>query len=509
MKNRLIGIDIGTTGTKVALFTTSGTLEASSYYTYDSSYPEIGYVEQKPQDWVDGTISGLKAVMEESGADPASIAGISFSGQMMGQVPISKDGELLLENIAIWADQRAKPQAEQLLSDLGGHKTYYDITYMGHPVHMTSTFRIMWYKEHYPEVYEKACKWLHSKEYVLYRLTGALATDPSDQCLGGAFDLEAGKHSEDILKCAGISNECFPDLYESTEVVGKITDEIATLTGLQAGTPVAVGGGDGPCAAAGSSALAEGDAYFCLGSALWGGTIESQPFGDFDSKMICYRHVVPQRYHSQYVSFTGGIGQQWFVEIAYSELAGDKAYAKALEEATALSNDESIPLFLPYLRAGGAPHHHGNASGVFHGIRLRHTRAHLYKSVVLGIAHSLQLLYEDVVRVTGRDINELTIVGGGALNPMLMQSIASSIGIPVRLLANQESNCLGAALCAGLSVGIWPSADAAKEAGIFHQNDQFNPEIENKEKLSIAYQRFQKSLEVAQSLWTLNQDLGV
>ena len=156
MNQTLIGIDIGTTGVKVAMFATGGQLLASAYHTYDTTYPAPDHVEQRPDDWVDGTIAGLRDVMAQSGVDAGRIAGISFSGQMMGQVPISADGTLLVDSIPIWADQRAKPQAARFLKEFGGHEAYYDITYQGHPVHMTSAFRMMWFAEHQPELFAKA-----------------------------------------------------------------------------------------------------------------------------------------------------------------------------------------------------------------------------------------------------------------------------------------------------------------------------------------------------------------
>jgi sugar (pentulose or hexulose) kinase len=219
--------------------------------------------------------------------------------------------------------------------------------------------------------------------------------------------------------------------------------------------------------------------------------------------MICYRHLVPGMYHSQYVSFTGAIGQQWYVDTAYGDAAKGQAFKLALKEASDLGQEEVLPVFLPFLRPGGAPHQHGNASGVFHGIRVEHTRAHMYKSVVMGIAQSLQVLYDNVTRVTGRTIDELTIVGGGARNPLLMQSISSGLGIPVQLLSNQESNCLAAAMCAGLGVGVWPDAAAARDSGLFHKQDRFEPDASQHARLVEAQAKFRASMQIAQQLWSL------
>ena len=336
MTQGLIGIDIGTTGAKVALFSTSGQLLASEYNTYETYYPQTDHVEQRPDDWVEATISGLRAVLQDSGFSPSQIVGISFSGQMMGQIPMSRDGELLLKQVPIWAGSTRETAGGTLSADFGGHEAYYNITFQGHPVHMTSTFRMMWFAEHDPELVERAFIWLHAKEYVLYRLTGNFATDPTDQCLGGAFDLKEGRHSTDVLKCAGFRSDQFPEMMESTEIAGKITPEISELTGLVEGTPVVMGAGDGPCARCGFGCCFRGRCLFYLGSALWGGTIEPRPFGDFDSRMICYRHMVPDLYHSQYVSFTGAIGQQWIIDTAYSECDADQAFERAWEEARAI-----------------------------------------------------------------------------------------------------------------------------------------------------------------------------
>lgn len=348
MKELILTYDTGTTGAKAVIFRTDASIVGSAYKQYETYYPRPEWIEQAPEDWWNAVVESTRELVEQTGIDPHNIAGISFSGQMMGQVPVSESGELLLERVPIWADGRAGKQVEQVFHELGGYEPFYDITLQGHNPQLYSIFRVMWLREHMPEVFNKTHKFLHSKEFVANRLTGKFATDYTDQALGATLDMSKRTWSDAMFKAAGLSQAVFPELMESIDVMGHVTKEAADILNLVEGIPVVVGAGDGPCAAAGAGALLPDDAYFYIGSASWGGTIETKPIGDFDTKVIVHNHLVPGLYHSQYVMYTGAIAQQWAIETLFADVPADvDAYKLASDLARAIPLAENTAVFLP------------------------------------------------------------------------------------------------------------------------------------------------------------------
>ena len=476
MKELILTYDMGTTGAKAVIFRKDASIVGSAYKQYETFYPQPGWVEQSPEDWWTAVVTATRELRRETAVNPQHIAAISFSGQMMGQVPVGKEGELLLARVPIWADGRAEAQAEQVLQELGGYEAFYNITLQGNNPQLHSLFRVMWLREQMPELFNKTYKFLHSKEFIAQRITGNFATDYTDQALGCTLDMSKRTWSEAMFQAAGLSRDVFPELMESTEVMGQVTKEAAEILNLVEGIPVVVGAGDAPCAAAGAGALSPGNAYFYIGSAAWGGTIEAKPLGDLGTKLVVHNHVVPGLYHSQYVLYTGAIAQQWAIETLFGDVAADvDVYKLASELARAIPLAENTAVFLPYMRPGGAPYNNMNARGVFTGIGLNHKREHLFRAVLEGVAMNIKIFVERLEQFRGQQLPEFNIIGGGSRNPYWLSLMADITG---RRFATtnlkQEANCFAAAQCAGVGVGLYAGFDEVK--GLFKVEEAYVPD---------------------------------
>jgi xylulokinase len=476
MDELILTYDIGTTGAKAVIFAKDGSILGSRYKQYDTYYPKPGWVEQAPEQWWKAVIDSTQELIDQTKADPHHIVGISFSGQMMGQVPVDINGKLLVDRVPIWADARATEQVKSVFNVLGGYEAFYNITLQGHNPELLSLFRVMWYREHMPEVFNQTYKFLHAKEFIANRLTGMYATDYTDQALGATLDMQKRTWSEAMFKAAGIPQDKFPELKESIDVMGTVTKEAAELLHLVEGIPVVVGAGDGPCAAAGAGALEPGDAYFYIGGASWGGTIETKPLGDFATKVIVHNHLVPGLYHSQYVMYTGAIAQQWGIETLFNnEAAGVDKYKLASDLAAAIPLADDTVLFLPYMRPGGAPYNNMNASGVFAGIGVNHKREHLFRAILEGVSMNIRLLLSRFETFRGRSLPALNVIGGGSRNPYWMKLLADVTNRRIMTInLKQEANCFAAAQCVGVGVGVYKNFKEVKS--LFKVVEEFKPD---------------------------------
>ncbi|MFK7801671.1 MAG: FGGY-family carbohydrate kinase [Anaerolineae bacterium] len=507
MNELILTYDIGTTGAKAVIFKKDASIVGSAYKQYETYYPRPEWIEQAPEDWWEAIVESTRELVEQTGIDPNNIVGISFSGQMMGQVPVTEDGKLLLERVPIWADGRAGKQVEQVFSELGGYEAFYDITLQGHNPQLYSIFRVMWLRENMPEVFNKTYKFLHSKEFIANRLTGNFATDYTDQALGATLDMNTRTWSDAMFKAADLSQDLFPELMESIDVMGHVTKEAAEILNLVEGIPVVVGAGDGPCAAAGAGALLPDDAYFYIGSASWGGTIETKPIGDFDTKVIVHNHLVPGLYHSQYVMYTGAIAQQWAIETLFADVPADiDAYKMASDLARAIPLAENTALFLPYMRPGGAPYNNMSARGAFTGIGLNHKREHLFRAAIEGVSMNIKMLLDRFENFRGQKLPSFNVIGGGSRNPYWMSLLAEIAGRRFTTInLKQEANCFAAAQCAGVGVGLYSGFDEVKS--LFKVDEEYlpNPAVEEfyAKKYAIfleAYQGMLKSYDMIAEL---------
>jgi len=467
MKKYILVHDLGTTGNKAGIFDEEGKLLASSYYSYQTYYPQPLYVEQSPNDWWKAICLSTKEVLTKAKISAEDIACISFSGQMMGAIPVDREGNLLRERVWIWADARSKKQAQEIIKRLGGMRKFYEITGLGHIPECNSLPKIVWMKEKEPDLYKKTYKFLQAKDYVICKLTGVFGTDYSDASNTGLLDIKKRKYSDEILDVAGISRDKLPQIHDSVEIAGDLTSRAAQEIGLKSGTPVVFGGGDVPCASAGAGVLKEGICYIYIGSAAWMGVFSAEPLFDLKTKLCCFAHVVPGVYTPHHTAYSGGICYQWFKNIC-CEVEAEAAQKSRVDvydilnlKAKAIPPGSDNLLFLPYMRGGGAPYHNPNARGAFVGLNLAHKKEHLIRSIMEGVALNQRIilgLFED----QGIKIDEVRVIGGGSKGRLWPQIIADVLNRPVSLTAlTQEANSLGAAMVGGIGVGMFKDFSVA------------------------------------------------
>jgi xylulokinase len=455
----LAAYDLGTTGCKASFFAESGSLVATAYREYPTYYPQEGWVEQNPEDWIEALILTTRQLLERSTVKGKDIACLSFSGHMMGCVPVDSAGRPLEKRTMLWADARSTVQAKRLIARIGWERFYRD-TGSGLDVVLYPAAKIPWIKENRPELYRRTAKFIGTKDVVCAWLTGRVATDYSDASDIGLLHLTERRWHSELLEALGIDMEKMPEVLPSTSVIGELGAEAAEQLGILAGTPVVIGGGDVSCGTAGAGAVGKGTPYFYIGSAGWVSVVGDRPLIDIQARPMSLCHVVPQLYCSQIIMYSAGVAYKWIRDHVFSAAAaggdrqpGPEAFKVMDEMAASVPAGAGGVLFLPYLRAGGAPHYDVNARGAFLGLNLAVTKAHLIRAALEGVAFNVRIMVQHLEENTR--FSELRIIGGGAESGLWKKIFADVLQKNIcTLTTQQESNTLGAALVGGIAVGI-------------------------------------------------------
>jgi xylulokinase len=454
----ILAHDLGTTGNKASLFDEEGKVRASSLYTYGTEYPRPNWVEQNPEDWWKAVCASTKELLSTAKVNPKQIACITFSGQMMGCVVLDRQARPL-RNALIWADTRAIPQAEQMIANVGMENAY-RIT--GHRASSSySAAKIMWVRDHQPEIFSEAHKFVHAKDFIVARLTGVFATDFSDASGTNLYDLQTYDWSPTMLEAAGLDRSILPELHESTDVIGQVLASVADEVGVAAGTPVVIGGGDGCCAAAGAGVVREGRAYNYLGSSSWIAIASKQPIFDPLLRTFTWAHMMRGMYSPCGTMQAAGGSYQWLRDTFCQQ---EKEAAEQLKvspyELMNLQAEKSTPgahglLYFPYLLGERSPRWNPDARAVYFGLTMGHTRADIIRATLEGITLNLKVIL-NAFRQQGAQIEAMRVIGGGASGRTWRQIMADIYGIPIQrpaLLA--EATSFGAALAGGIGVGIY------------------------------------------------------
>lgn len=459
MTRYVLAHDVGTTGDKATLYGEDGELVGSAFVGYETLSPEPGCAEQRPESWWSAFCGSTRQLLHESGARPADVAVVAFSGQMMGAVAVDATGRPL-RNAIIWADQRALPEVEQVAERIDPERVY-ELT--GHRLSPSySAGKIRWIQLHEPELYETAAAFVQAKDALVARLTGSLVTDRSDASGTNLYDLRAGVWSPELVDAFGLDPGKLPRVADSTEVVGEVLPDAAEASGLAAGTPVVIGGGDGSCAGVGAGVIREGLAYNVIGSSSWIALATREPILDPQQRTFTWAHVVPGLFSPCGTMQAAGVSYQFARDL----LAGSEAsVARRLGVPVyELMNEEVLRsppgarglLFLPYLLGERSPRWNPHARGAFVGLTVRHGPPDMLRAVLEGITLNLRVILEAFVR-QGASIGSLRVIGGGARGAVWNQIMADVFGIPVeRLTLLEEATSMGAAVAGGVGVGIWP-----------------------------------------------------
>lgn len=456
----LIAHDLGTTGNKASLHDETGRLLGSVTVSYPAHFGDGGIAEQDPQVWTDAVFAATAGLLQRTGADPSNVRGVVVSGQMMGAVLLDA-GHHPVRPAIIWADTRATAQTEQLIGALG-EQTAYDL--LGHRLNATySVEKIMWVRDHEPEVFARAQWVCLAKDFVIHRLTGRLATERSDASSTNAYDQRTGDWSAEVIDAAGLEASMFPEILESTAVVGSLTDEASRATGLHPSTQVVMGGGDGPVAAVGAGIVAPEDgAYVCLGTSAWISFASAAPVLDPSRRTFTFDHVVPGHYVPTATMQAAGASATWINELLSPEPT-ERTLSALTHEADTDDADTGGLYFLPYLLGERFPLWNPAARGAFVGIGRHHGRPHMMRAVLEGVAFNLGAGLEAFTEL-GHTFDSIDAIGGGAQSDVWLQVMADVWGLPIRRRSVvEEANSLGAAVIGAVGLGTVDDFGAARE----------------------------------------------
>jgi len=459
----LLGIDIGTSGTKTVLFDEYGNTVTSALGEYPLYQPNIGWAEQDPEDWWNAVCTTINSVLTKSGINPRDIKGIGLTGQMHGAVLLDKDGKVLRKAI-IWCDLRSTYECEQITS-LIGRERLIEITANPALTGFTAS-KVMWVKNNQPEIFNKISKILLPKDYIRYRLTGEYATEVSDASGMQYMDIPKRKWSDEVLGKLGIDRRQLGELYESQEVSGRVNSKAAKLTGLNSGTPVVGGGGDQAAGAVGNGIVKPGIISSVIGTSgvvfAYSEKIIIDPLG----RVQTFCHAVPNIWHVMGVTHGAGLSLKWFrdnfciEEKRTAALMEVDPYVLMDQEAENINAGCSGLIYLPYIMGERTPHLDPDAKGVFFGLSAMHDKRDMIRAIMEGVVYSLRDCLE-IIRGMGVDINEVRASGGGGKSSFWRQMQADVFGNQIVTMNTTEAPALGAALLAGVGTGLYKSVPEA------------------------------------------------
>jgi xylulokinase len=444
----LIAHDLGTSGNKASLHDVQGNLIAAVTVGYPTHYAADTTSEQNPQDWWTAVVAATRQLLATTGTAPGEILALCVSGQMMGLVTVDAAGAPVRPAM-IWSDQRAKPQAAAL-SERFGDETAYRLT--GHRLGATYPLpKLMWLRENEPAHYRRVAKVLMPKDYVNYRLTGALVTDHSDASSTDAYDLVGGQWSAELLDAADVEAGLWPEIVDSTTVLGTLSAPAAAELGLNPQTQVIAGGGDGPMASVGAGCVATDSAgYVCLGTSAWYSATSDAPVFDEARRSFTFRHIVPGLFAPTATTQTGAGSLHWAAQ-ALGDLPAE--IEELIEAAAEVEAAAEGLFFLPYLIGERSPWWDPDATGAFLGLRMHHRRPHLTRAVLEGVGYSLALCMAPL-RVTAT-ADPIDVIGGGASSEAWLGLLANIWRVPVRRRSvTTQANSLGAAVTALVGLGL-------------------------------------------------------
>lgn len=489
----ILGIDIGTSGTKTVLFSENGVPVSSATYEYPLYTPQNGYAEQDPLDWWNAVVSGIRQVIGESKVSAAEIRGIGLSGQMHGLVMLDGDNKVIRRSI-IWCDQRTAKEVGEITEKVGADRLI-EITANPAVTGFTAA-KIMWVKNNEPQNYERCRHILLPKDYIRFMLTGEYATEVSDASGMQLLDIPNRCWSDEVLNKLGIDKALLAKVYESPEITGKVIRQAAELTGLFEGTIVVGGAGDNAAAAVGTGVVEDGKAFTTIGSS---GVVFAHTDNisiDKKGRVHTFCCAVPNCWHVMGVTQSAGLSLKWFRDnLCQSEVEtalnmGVDPYFLTDREAEAVPIGANRLLYMPYLNGERTPHLDPNCRGAFVGLSTMHKKRDMIRAVMEGVSYSLRDCVE-VMREMNISVTDMMACGGGGSSPLWRQMLADLYGCSVKTTQNKEGPALGAALLAAVGSGIYSSVPEACGAVILPDKIQ-EPVRANSEEYEKVYTVYKK-----------------
>lgn len=459
----LLGIDIGTSACKLVVFSEDGQALASRTVAYETHYPKPGYVEQNPDDWWRAVSQGLSDLFEQGEVSAAEIAGIGIDGQGWSAIAMDGEGNVLAPD-PIWLDTRAESICEELNTRIGADAIF---ALSGNPLKAQYvTAKIIWLERHMPQVFEKTKLIMQSNGFIAQRLTGSYCMDLSQGYGLHCFDMKRGEIDSNMCRALGIDPGLIPQIVPCHAVIGHVSALAARQTGLLEGTPVVAGGLDAACSTLGAGVLRAGQTQEQGGQA--GGMSICIDQYCADPRLILGYHVVPGHWLLQGGTTGGGGAMRWF-EREFADLERRLAVEKGGSSFAFLDSlAEQVPagsegvVFLPYLAGERSPIWDSDAQGVFYGLDYSKTRAHMVRALMEGVAYSLRHNLE-IAESVGARVETLRATGGSANSRLWTQIKADATGKDIEVPGSDLATPLGAALLAGVGVGVYHDFTEATE----------------------------------------------
>jgi xylulokinase len=462
MQTYVLGIDVGTGGTRALIVSEDGRIVASATEEHAPfASPQIGWAEQDPKDWWRACCIAVRQALTNAGLQGNQIACVGFSGQMHGAVMLDV-ADNVVRPALIWCDLRSEKQCRDLTQRIGPERL---IRLTCNPALPNFTVtKFLWVRENEPENWKWVCSVMLPKDYVRFRLTGERAIDMADASGTLLLDVANRGWSQEVLQAAEIDESLLPRLFESTDVCGKISEAGAAATGLHPGTPVVAGAGDQAAGAVGMGIAAPGAVSATIGTSGVVFAATDRPALDSRGRLHTFCHAIPGRWHVMGVTQAAGLSLRWFRDTFGAEAnnATDQRdpYERLTAEAAAAPPGSDGLLWAPYLMGERTPHLDPNARAALIGLTVSHNRGHVVRAILEGVAFSLQDSFT-LFSQMGVPVTNIRLGGGGARSPLWRQIQADVYGREVEILEAEEGAAYGAAILAGVGAKIWSSVDDA------------------------------------------------
>jgi len=483
-RNLVVGLDCSTTSTKAIAFDKSGKMEAYASEAIPLYSPRQNYYEQNPDDWWNSARAALKIAAREAGAE--RIAALAISNQRETFVPLDHDGKPLRSAI-VWLDERCKDEVERF-SRRTGKRRIHRITGKP-PDYAPVVYRLAWMKRKEPHLFKRIGMICDVHTYLVWKLTGLFRTSWASADPLGLFDLKNKKWSPTILDALRLKANQLPETFRPGMIVGRVSETAAKLTGLRTGTLVVAGGGDGQAAGLGSNVLTPHRAYLNLGTAVVAGIYGNEYKTDraFRTMGSCSDNG----YYYECSLRAGTFAIDWLIRKALNINPTPNIYKVLEQEANLIPIGSDGLLHLPYLCGVMNPYWDINARGAFIGLSSSHTRGHIYRSILEGIAFEQMLSVTEVEQAVGKKVNEFVVIGGGAANRVWCSILADVTGRKIYVPENIEASGLGAAITASIAAGWYRTfKEAARE--MTGERKEIIPNQENHKKYSRLFSNYKK-----------------
>jgi sugar (pentulose or hexulose) kinase len=449
MSKYILSVDLGTTSTKTVLFDDKLKVVASAKAEYPTLYPKQGWAEQDPREWWKALVSTTIDVLKQSAVNPEDIIGIGADSMSSMALPLDDQGRPL-RNGLIWLDRRSQAESDWIRSTYGDLQIKINSN-DSDPSNFAP--KVLWMKNHEPDIYAKTNVFLHCNGYLVYRLTGVLSMDISEAGMSQLCDIQTGQWSEELISASGIDRTKLPEIFACTDVVSGLSREAAAATGLKEGTPVIAGAMDNVSATLGLGLRHDGQAYISAGTATNAGAcVASVPT---DPTMLNYHHGVPGLYLINGGVDYGGAGLRWFKSIIDENRFEE--IDRLAEEADYL---DDVLLYLPYMVGQRAPLWDAHSRAVALGMNPDTSRKAMIRMIMEGIAMGVRNVFR-LMEEKGYSIDEIVMTGGCANSPVWTQIFSDILEQNIILPGEMDVAPLGTAIMTAVGVGLFPDFDSA------------------------------------------------